>query len=575
MRSKLSARGAGPTLTTLACLAAALLGLAGGAADARPSVRVMARPTVSVVAQHQDGQTVIRGELRDDVLDTGLGGRAVRVSVEHARGEPPPLVRTVRTGADGFFRLHVDGCDQDCRISASFAGDGYFAAAQRRSQKVRRGPRPLQLSLRVPAVLDGRRRRQQISLRAISVAGDMVAPVAVLRGQRVLATVQRVGQEPVAVAVPTRALGAPGGLELVARFAGNATYAAAASRAQAVLNSPVTVTLAVNVSEISSDGVLLAGGTVRDLGGAVEGTVRLHALGRRVASARSDAQGRFEMRLSAHGFPPGDLDLRAEFVPAVAWRYGAKSVVRHVQVLGPPRPPTTRVFVTSAGITLALLAALAAGRFYKGWDLRRWWRQGRLAKPVELPRRPPETGLEVQPLALSARRRVRKRLFSVAGVVVDGADGGPLEGAVLSLGDPAGLRVTTGTKGRFALDQLHAGAHAVTARFAGYVEETVLLRLPHRGELTDMQIRLLPIRLRVLEMYRDATLELLPHRFLWARWTPRDLLEHLSRQRVDQGDIERLSDVLERAYWSAPVADPQLLDEAKTIVTRLARRPEV
>lgn len=98
--------------------------------------------------------------------------------------------------------------------------------------------------------------------------------------------------------------------------------------------------------------------------------------------------------------------------------------------------------------------------------------------------------------------------------------------------------------------------------------EHARLELPHRGNLRGLRVDLVPVRVRILELYRQVALDLLPKPRLWARWTPRDLLHHVRRGGpAISPALAELSELLERAYWSEQIATEDDLRRARALAT--------
>ena len=78
------------------------------------------------------------------------------------------------------------------------------------------------------------------------------------------------------------------------------------------------------------------------------------------------------------------------------------------------------------------------------------------------------------------------------------------------------------------------------------------------------------VRVRLLELYRQAALPLLPGRDLWARWTPRELARHVgTRAGRRHPTLEELTGLLERAYWSGLPPPEELIVEARELTAHL------
>jgi hypothetical protein len=153
----------------------------------------------------------------------------------------------------------------------------------------------------------------------------------------------------------------------------------------------------------------------------------------------------------------------------------------------------------------------------------------------------------------------------ISGIVIDAADSKPLTAAELAISAQGATLASrrADARGRFELDDLGHGQHQIVISSEGYLSETLEAALPHRGSLEQLEIRLIPIRLKILEAYRGLSRPLLPGNELWACWTPRDLVRYLGH-RCPTALIE-LTSLLERAYWSQGTATPEMLNLARDL----------
>jgi hypothetical protein len=175
------------------------------------------------------------------------------------------------------------------------------------------------------------------------------------------------------------------------------------------------------------------------------------------------------------------------------------------------------------------------------------------------------SGLQPAKLGL---RTLLKPDNGIGGTVWDAADERPVAGAevVVEGADGTRFRARADGAGRFALEDLADGSYGLMAGAPGYVSERFEIQVPHRGQLRGMRILLVPVRIRVLEIYRRVALPLLPDAELWACWTPRELLSYLRREPVGAGPaFERLSVLLEGVYWGPPPAAEQRVEEARKL----------
>ena len=132
-------------------------------------------------------------------------------------------------------------------------------------------------------------------------------------------------------------------------------------------------------------------------------------------------------------------------------------------------------------------------------------------------------------------------------------------------GPPAARAAVTDARGRFTFEELPPGAHRARVSGAGYVSEHFSLSIPHRGELRDARIDLLPVRERIFTLYREAAAPLLPRVELWGVWTPRQIVDHVRGARPAPA-LASLTDYVEEKYFSGRTPDE---DEIPTAAERV------
>ncbi|MCA9671095.1 MAG: carboxypeptidase regulatory-like domain-containing protein [Myxococcales bacterium] len=556
-----------------------------------PTVTVTGRTTLRLtrVARTPARAVEIRGDLRDASLSTGVAGARVtlRVWVARAGAERPSrrrrrLRRSVRTDEHGVFSLQVPLPKGVYRVVARFAGNRLFAPAEVDARELDVSKLALALAIDAPSDLDAQKRVQRIAVSATVDGQPVAVPLSLWLGKRSLGSArsardggaQKTGGRAI-FEVPTAALGRPGPLTLEARFAGSDEINATRVRRELVLVEPVNVTLQANAKEVDADGDIRLRGVVRARSGAIEGAaVSVHGMGRHLAAVRTDNEGRFSIELKASAFAPGPLDLVAHFTPAVMWRRRSRSTPVRL-VVKPVNPIPARAYLIPAGATLLAVIALLGVRYRD-----RLFPRGAAAQPQ--PGAPPAAeaasdGEPPPPLASgleasSTKRKLRASDFGLSGIVWDAADEVPIAGASLTIsqagdGDVAVAQLQSDTSGRFEHEALASGAYRVDVRKAGFVPERFEAEMPHRGQLRGVRVRMVPIRVRVLEIYREVALVLLPESKLWARWTPRELLRHVRRHESHDKSsaLARLSTVFEEVYWGPDVPPLERLDEARQL----------
>jgi hypothetical protein len=517
---------------------------------------------------------ILSGQLQDRDLGSGVAQRSVVVSYREGGA-----TRTVRATTDenGEFRALLPGTGTAFQVEARFAGDLNYASESYPAETLDVTKQNVELELAGGNELDASKPSQRVLLRA-RADGQPVRIALTLRSDRGsgLARLQTDARGEAAVTLATSDLGAPGRLEIFVHFAGDDRLNPATRRFGITLTTPVQITLRAVEPRVETGDEIKLEGLVRDVSGPLAGaTVHLDVMGRQTASTVSDGSGRFSFRQDASDFPPGRLDLVARYAPAVAWRRPSSSAPVEV-VIQAPRPIPLRLYLAPALFTCAVLLVLLALR--RGPALLRWLRALRsdedgeptLIDEIEVVR----SGLRPSRSSGGLRALVRQA-HDVWGTVWDPTDRCPLPGATLQLLGPGGqtLVAQADAHGRFKVQALADGIYRVRVLAAGYVTEQFDLQIPHRGQLHDVRVDLVQVRVRLLELYREAALPLLPDRELWARWTPRELLRHVgSRAGRRMPPLDELTGLLERAYWSGHPPAEQLIVDARGLAAHL-RQP--
>jgi hypothetical protein len=170
---------------------------------------------------------------------------------------------------------------------------------------------------------------------------------------------------------------------------------------------------------------------------------------------------------------------------------------------------------------------------------------------------------------VSTLRRPHDHGFT--GAVRDAVRSRPVAGAAVELAIAADRRTAAcGAGGTFAFEELPAGDWEVTCSAPGHVTERFTATIPHRGELRDARIDLVPVRERVFTLYRRAALPLLPDPALWGIWSPRQVVDHV-RDRRPTPALAALTDFVEETYFSARTPDETILPDAQARVEAAVR----
>jgi hypothetical protein len=303
-----------------------------------------------------------------------------------------------------------------------------------------------------------------------------------------------------------------GSRRLVARYAGDQRFDAGYAEARYVVEVPVAVTLTARGGESfrRGDTVALAG-AVRDADGPLAlATIELRAVGRTVAVAQADGSGRFTANLATAGFAAGRVQILAVFRPAAAWHAETRSAPLQIS-LRLPEPPPLGLFALPALVTACALGSRRLARWLRAHGS---WASARTVPP---PAEAPTSGRGG--LRPSARRTARAMDFGVDGRIVDARNGRPLASARLRLD---GARQPVSPTGGFRFEAA-GGIHSVVVEANGYLAERFEINLPHGGQLREVRVDVVPIRLFVVNEFRAAATPLCADPTLLDVRTPREL----------------------------------------------------
>ncbi|MCK5799155.1 MAG: carboxypeptidase regulatory-like domain-containing protein [Deltaproteobacteria bacterium] len=514
------------------------------------------------------------GDLRDASLFTPVSTRRIELVLKTGT---QGFRRQVLTNPAGRFSFTVATAPGPHKIQIAFAGDRYFLPTTLPHRWVDVSKPVVSLTLDLPRRFSDSQERFPVRVEARAEGHPVAIPLSVAlespRQHVALAHLQTRTDGPLSVYIPTRLLGAPGVKVLRVHYAESTRFNSAQATARFTLVTPITLTLTAHKTPVAADGILHLQGQAHDRRGPIGGvSISIQAMGRHRASATTTSQADFTVDLAMAPFPPGVLDLQGVITPLASWHDMARSPRLQVRVLA-PHSVSLRLYVFPAAATLVILFLALL-----------WHRRDRIFRP----RRPRQRVASASPQAHDARqtrslggivrgrgRHIQRQDFSIAGIVWDPIDAIPIAGARLRfrLSDGTEHLLISDTAGHFGTDDLPRGDVALGAKAKGYVAERVHLTIPHRGGLRNLRVRLVPVRVRLLEIYRDATVDLLPKPRLWARWTPQDLLSHRPAKEKAGNALVSLSALLEEAYWSQSPAAEEAIDHAQAWAKALDDRP--
>ena len=567
---------------TRAQAAAAVLcvcALASPAAGTPPVVTIRARTAVTLdPVQRQEGGVRVSGLVHE------------RGSLEPVPYAPVTIAFDDQTQSavaemDGRFTLYFPTTGGRHRLQVSFRGDERFDPAEVAVPDFDVSKRPIRVEVRGPELHSRQHGPLPLSIFAQNEVDPAAVQIDVHYGPAdadqldKVATVFTDARGSAEYALPAARLGPPGAKRIEVRFAGDDAFDAASGQTTVLLHSATALTFELESRSIGFDGRLRGRGVLKDdlgqgIGGqlislSVDGTPAAAIEG--TAPARSGTGPRSETRTMDDAVTGADgsfaLEARASELGAGSFRVQAvfEATAPHlddkrstpVQVVVAERRPVPVAWSLAAfGFTAGALIAFVALR-RRPWT--RWVDKLRgetaAAAPPAARDAPPHTGLALARPGLAATLR-RPHDFGFSGLVADAATGAPIAGARVEVSAPdAEPRVAeTDEEGRFSLEELPAGLLRAEVSCSGYVREQFALSIPHRGELRDARVDLLPVRERIFALYRGAAEPLLPRPDLWGVWTPRQIVDHVRAARPP-GALGALTDYVEEKYFSARTPD--------------------
>ncbi len=570
-----SVRKLAATVVLAATLAVALVALPAPVAPAwaAPVVTVRARTRIEIerVSRSLDG-IAVRGRVVEIGTSAPLPGLSLFVSIEGQE-------RMTSTNRDGRFTVVYPLGEGSYTLGARFLGDEEYSESELVGFRFDVGKETPAIVLSLPQEVEAGRPLE--GALETTVGGDpapLRVTVSVGAAAGDLREVLRVDTDDAgraAVVVPAADLGRAGDKRIKVEFKGDAAMnpVTAETTLRIVSTTRIDAFRAPEGTVPYEDRLAVSGRLVDEAGAGVPGqAITITAGGERVGGARTGDDGGFSAKLKASSFAPGDLTLAAEYVSTTPWRRGARTPPSTLRI-AEPRPVPIEYTIGAFALTFAVVLGFVLARTRPWRPLlaraAKWRRRGRspsgpaAAVPGGDPDAPPATGLKHGRTGLMSTLR-RPADAIVSGTVRDVLTGRPVAGARLAfeLEGQTALELVTAEDGRFEVGPLHAGTWKAHARAPGFVTERFAASVPHRGELREVRIDLLPVREQVFVIYRLVAYRLLPRRELWGVWTPREILDHV-RTRRPTGALGALTDFVEEAYFSARTPDEDVLPVAQ------------
>lgn len=546
----------------LPCLLSVLALALASSGRAQPVVRVRSESRIELRTVRRPNEVTIAGVLRDD-LGQPLASRELVVRVRPDDPQAPPATRQVTTSDDGSFRVPVVLGTGGYRVSAAFDGDENHERVEvERRLDLDRADVRLHVVVPDAGRLDLDRGEHTIEVVALSEedgSGLSIELLDELDRRLDAGTTDAEGR--VRFVLTSDRLGAPGAGRIKARSRADRRRAEAQTEVPIVRFRKTYLTLGASQTRGRPGEKVTLRGELGDSTGPLEGrAVGLYAGDEHVATVLTDETGELVAEIELDGSHGDRIEVRARFESDAPGRDPSESDAVVIEVRAPPPSPWPWLLVPIAvcAIALVLLARRAPRR-------------------PERPTAAPQPPVGVQ---IAARQTRRPDRADVAGRILDHRDDEPVVDAMVTLVGAEGraLPVPVAPDGTFEARSIPLGAWTLRVEAEGYRPAEAALRVPHRGEWSDVRVRLESLRALAVAPFRRLALEVLPSARLWPVWTNREVLDRLRARLRGPEPIDELNDRVERAAYDAEPptqADVETIEQrTAAVISEVRREPE-
>lgn len=533
-----------------------------------PVVAVQARSSIVLdpIKRSPEGIT-ITGRVEERATGEPVAFAVVQLEIDG-------VVHEQSADEDGRFRRTVPVSEGEHELSLRYAGDGSYSAATFAVAGFDVAREPLTLTVRVEEEIPSTARQVEVTVRAraesepVAIAAELFAGDA---GADALESVGRITTDSSgrgSATIERESLGAAGRKRIEARFTGTEAYDPATASATFIVTSGTRIEAELVDEVIPFEGrIRVRGKLIDDFGAGISvEPISLHAGERSLAEALTGDGGSFALEVGAAELGTGKFDLQVKFESSRAWLTSSDADV--VVRIGERQPVPVGYTLAAFGATAAALLAFVALRT-RPWEkwlaaLRRRESDEPASKRPDSvrPDEPVATGLlEAKPSLVSTLRRPQD--FGFSGTVRNAVDRQAIAGASIRLVHPSigETAEAADDRGRFEIERLAAGEWQAEIASPGYCTERFAVSIPHRGELRNARVDLLPVRERIFAMYREVAAQMLPSQGLWGIWTPRQIFEHVRAQRPASA-LAVLTSYVEEKYFSHRFPEESELGEA-------------
>ena len=496
-----------------------------------PVVQVRGHARITLLDTAIEGGTLrLRGELRDRDLLTALPERDVEI---HLLGGWAHRDR-LRTGAGGDFEAAIEVVPGQTSVIARFAGDASYLDASTGPVPLRAEQAPVALEIRGPSEIRLSDPEVGVELLARSSGAAASVEVRLRNGAGVSLGTFRTGDDFTLVRLPTRSLGSPGPVRVVATTEGGGQ-----ATLEAMLFAPVRLEIdALPDTAIVGDRIEVRGSLTEEGTPIADSPIAIRVRGQTIASVRTDARGAFVAALDTGALSEGPADVEAVYAPHVPWREAGRSGARSVRLVAPiPLPLAAAIAPIAALLTPLLVQRLIVRR-------RR--------RPAVAPE-PPDPGL--RPAAQSTLRAVLRRPErTLHGTLWDPFHDRPVAGGTVTLrafGQPD-ILAPADEGGGVRIPAPPGDRYAATAAAPGYLALSFDVTLPHRGDFSGFVLHMEPVRAGALRLWREQA----------APIASRERLDHITPTELAARDhaLTPAARAFEAIFFSGAPSDESALD---------------
>ena len=280
--------------------------------------------------------------------------------------------------------------------------------------------------------------------------------------------------------------------------------------------------------------------------GIANALVALQKNGKTIDESLTNADGNFSFSVDRDEFP-SLKHLTASYTTTQPFLKSSKSPVLLVSEIQSPGINFTLLLSTF------VVSMLVSGAYF--WSTKRKVRVSTPPKTLAVTR-----GVAPRPKP----KRGRPKQLAVSGTIRDAVKGRTVSGAFLTArSSQVNQQTVSDSRGQFTFQELPPGAHLIHCTHDDYDDESFTAVIPHRGEWSQIELRLRPLRECIFDVYKDTCAPLLPTKRAHVL-TPRQTLAHVKQHPLAE-KVEEFTDFIEETYFGRTTVDKGHLAKAREL----------